>query len=59
MSSILLLKNQPRKDDIFALIFAHFSLQNHNILWLVWLIYRFDHNVSSELYSQRATTRLD
>ena len=48
MSSIFLLIFRLQIDDIFGQIFARFLLQNHNILWLEWLIYRFDHNVSSE-----------
>ena len=44
----------------FALIFTHFSLQNHYILWSNRLISSFDHNTSSLLRTQRmANSRIE
>jgi len=59
MSSIFFLKNQGKNRAFFSLIFAHFLLKNHSILWSEWLIYRFDHNASSELPFQRGPIASD
>ena len=53
MSSIFSPKNQGKNRAFFSLIFAHFLLQNHNILWFWSSIFRFYHNVSSESQFQR------
>jgi len=42
------------KMHFFDPFFAHFSLQNHSMLWLKCLIFSCHHNTSSELYSQHA-----
>ena len=47
MSSVKSSKNRGRKPSISASIFAHFSVSNHNILWLYNPISHYHHNTSS------------
>jgi len=53
MSSIKCPKDRAQKTHFLSPIFALFLLQNHNILWSNRLIFPFDHNSSSVLYTQR------
>lgn len=57
MSSVERPKNRGQKCLFFAPIFAHFSFQNHNILWLSLSIFACHHNTSSVSPSPHAMGR--